>query len=124
MVEAWCPVDRVTGSYGVSEEGVVRLIRMNWRMVVLELVAKRGAPMSYNAIARESGLNSRTLATVLKELTKENLLDRKTVFGSKARAEYTATIIGKRMATMPCPLLRFAADRNNGSDHGVRRANR
>jgi DNA-binding HxlR family transcriptional regulator len=51
---------------------------------------------------------------VLKELTREKLLDRKEIPGAGRKVEYSATIIGKRIATMPCPLLKFASDKKIG----------
>ena len=111
MVTPWCPVENVVKSYGVSSREIARLVRMNWRMVVLSLVAGSGKPIQYSRIERESGLNSRTLALVLKELTREKLLDRKELPGAGRKVEYSATIIGKRIATMPCPLLKFASDK-------------
>jgi DNA-binding HxlR family transcriptional regulator len=114
MATQWCPVEKVVKSYGVSSMEMARLVRMNWRMVVLSLVAGSGKPMQYSRIEKESGLNSRTLALVLKELTKEKLLDRKEISGAGRKIEYSATIIGKRIATMPCPLLKFASDKKIG----------
>lgn len=105
---AWCPVDRVTGSYGISNAEVVRLIRMNWRMVVLEIISSHDSQITYSEIAGKSGLSSRTLAIVLKELTSERLVDK---HGGRGNGGYSITIVGKRIATMPCPLLRFASDR-------------
>ncbi len=108
---AWCPVERVVGSYGISSNDIARLVRMNWRMVVLEIVAAHEGAMPYSDIASESGLNSRTLSIILRELTKERLLDKHGPSEGSGRAGYSASMIGKRIATMPCPILRFASER-------------
>lgn len=105
---AWCPVDRVVGLYGVSNDEMLRLVRMNWRMVVLEIIAQ-GSPIPYSMIAKRSGLNSRTLTIVLKELAAERLIDRHVSVGKGT--SYSVSIIGSRIVTMPCPLLRFASER-------------
>lgn len=109
--KAWCPVDRVVGSYGISNEEVARLVRMNWRMAVLEIVSAHDGSMSYSEIASRCGLNSRTLSIILRELAKERLLDKHGPLERGGKAGYSISIIGKRIATMPCPILRFASDR-------------
>ncbi|MCL5100536.1 MAG: winged helix-turn-helix transcriptional regulator [Candidatus Marsarchaeota archaeon] len=109
--EAWCPVERVTRSYGLNRKEIVDLVRMNWRAIVLEIIVTNKKSMTYGMIAEESGLNSKTLSSILKILTNENMLERHEIKGVKKRVEYSATIIGKRIATMPCPLLRYSLEK-------------
>ncbi len=108
----WCPVERTIETYKMLDrKSLMKLVRMNWRMVVLEIVASSGEPMTYGSIARISGLSSRTISRILKELTAEKLLERKPMPGHGAREGYSATIIGTRISTMPCPILKFASDK-------------
>ena len=114
----WCPVERTVETYKMLDrESLVKLVRMNWRMVVLEIVASSGGPMTYGGIARISGLSSRTVSKILKELTAERLLERKPVPGRGARKSYSATIIGMRISTMQCQILRFASDKMEKKAH-------
>lgn len=109
-VRTWCPINTVLGPYGMKKDQVLGLIRMNHRMTVLEVISSSRSPMSYSAVAHDTGLNSRTLALVLKELASEKLIDRISISGSRARAAYSATVIGRRIVTMPCPLLRLTPE--------------
>ena len=106
----FCPVERTVRVYKMIDRKVLMsLIKMNWRMVVLNIVVSSGIPMRYGEIAKESGLSSRTLSLILKELLSENLIDKKPYPGNPTLG-YSATIVGKRLATIPCPILKLASD--------------
>lgn len=111
-----CPITNVMGGYGIGSRIMLKIVRMNWRMTVMSIMACSGGSMHYNDIHRSSGLNPRTLSLVLKDLTESRLVGRKVESGPAVRVRYSLTEAGRKLSQSGCPFLEIAA----GGDGSVK----
>ena len=110
-VESSCPIPGIMSSERVGAEAVLSLLKSEWKLLVLNLVSYN-RHMRYNEIKEMSGLNSKTLSMVLRELTQSGLLSKEVTEKWPIRADYSLTSAGMKIATVRCPLIEFAANGN------------
>ena len=108
-INDYCAVANVMGRYGIGGRSLIRIIRMNWRMTVMSMLACSRGSMHYNDISKSSGLNPRTLSLVLKDLTESRLVSRKIERGPGVRVNYSLTDAGRTLIVSRCPFLEIAA---------------
>ncbi len=110
-----CPVQDIMSRYKLSEEGIMSMVRLNWRMSVLGILsASDSEGINYNRIHSITGLNPRTLSIILKELTSEKVLKRTVTGGSPPHVKYSLTKLGADVVRAPCPIFDMARNRNGG----------
>lgn len=107
-----CPVQIITEKYGLDEDSLMGIVRLNWRMAIIGILGKiDGKTANYNTISRITGLNPRMLSIVLKELTKEKLVSRVAIEGKPTFRAYRLTTAGMEIAGAQCPILSIAKGR-------------
>ena len=110
-----CPVQEIIGKYGMDEKSLMNIVRLNWRMSILSILASGGSEgVNYNRLYSMTGLNPRTLSIVLKELTSEKVLKRTVTNGSPPHVRYSLTKLGADVVRAPCPIFDMARKRNSG----------
>ena len=106
-----CPVKCLVDRYGMPEKDMLDMVRLNWRMAVLGVIAS-DAPegTNYNRVRELTSLNSKTLTIILKGLTPANILNREDYRDKKrsAHVTYLLTGLGKEIVRSSCPLLCLA----------------
>ncbi len=108
-----CPVQAIMDNYKMEEEEIMNVVRLNWRMSVLSILASsEPSGVNYNRIHSITGLNPRTLSIILKELTADKILKRAVSGGSPPRVKYSLTKLGIDVAKAQCPIFDMARSRN------------
>lgn len=105
-----CPILQVMGDYNISRKGMLNVVRMNWRMTLLEIIAGGNGRMHYNKLLRVSGLNPRTLSLVLGDLARDKFVKRIVEPGPGISVTYGLTDAGSKIAMSGCLLLEIAGD--------------
>jgi len=98
-------------------DGVIETIGKKWSLLIVNEIGNHGS-LRYNDLLDElSGISPSTLATMLKELQKENIISREAFNEIPPRVEYTLTKRGKELRIAIMPLLKWATKKGNFKMH-------
>jgi len=98
-------------------DGVIETIGKKWSLLIVNEIGNHDS-LRYNDLLDElRGISPSTLATMLKELQKEDILSRKAFNEIPPRVEYTLTKRGKELRIAIMPLLKWATKKGNFKMH-------
>jgi DNA-binding HxlR family transcriptional regulator len=105
-VTCLCPLD-----------GVIDTIGKKWGLLIINEIGNHGK-LRYNELMSElKGISPSTLASMLKELEKENLIEKEMFREIPPRVEYSLSIRGKELRDAILPLIRWATKKGNYKMH-------
>ena len=94
-------------------DGVIDLIGKKWSLLVINEIGNHGK-LRYNQLMSElKGISPSTLASMLKEFEKEELIGKETFNEIPPRVEYSLTTRGKELRQSIMPLLKWATKKGN-----------
>ncbi len=101
-----CPID-----------GIIETISKKWSLLLVNEIGNHGS-LRYNDLLEElKGISPSTLASMLKELQKEDILSRQAFNEIPPRVEYSLTNRGKELRIAIMPLLKWATKKGNFKMH-------
>jgi DNA-binding HxlR family transcriptional regulator len=102
----FCPLD-----------GVIETIGKKWSLLIVNELGNHGS-LRYKDLSEElKGISPSTLASMLKELQKEDLISREAFNEIPPRVEYTLTKRGRELRIAIIPLLTWATKKGNFKMH-------
>lgn len=98
-------------------DGVIDTIGKKWGLLIINEIGNHGK-LRYNQLMSElKGISPSTLASMLKELEKENLIEKEMFREIPPRVEYSLSIRGKDLREAILPLIRWAMKKGNYKMH-------
>ena len=98
-------------------DGVIETIGKKWTLLLVNEIGNHGS-LRYNDLLEElKGISPSTLASMLKELQKEDIISREAFNEIPPRVEYTLTKRGKELRIAIIPLLKWATKKGNFKMH-------
>lgn len=94
-------------------EGIINTIAKKWAILVISTLGHHERIRFNDIMAHLKGISPKTLADLLKELQKENLISRESFAETPPRVEYSLTEDGKQLCEAIIPLVRWAENRDN-----------
>jgi DNA-binding HxlR family transcriptional regulator len=89
-------------------EGIIDLIAKKWSLLIINELGNHGS-LRFNELMRElRPITPKMLSDLLKELTKEGLVKRKTYNTIPPKVEYSLTEKGKELRKAIIPLIQWA----------------
>ena len=101
-------------------EGIINIIAKKWAILIISIIGHHEKIRFSDIIQRLDGISPKTLADVLKELRKENLIHRESFPEIPPRVEYSLTEDGKQLCEAVLPLIRWAEKRDTIDTHACR----
>ena len=94
-------------------DGVMNSISKKWALLIINMIGNHRS-IRFNSLMNElSGISPRTLADTLKDLQREQLIERNAFPEIPPRVEYHLTKDGEALRESVIPLLKWAAKRDN-----------
>ncbi|TAK19461.1 MAG: transcriptional regulator [Nitrosarchaeum sp.] len=98
-------------------DGIIEIIGKKWTLLLINEIGNHRS-LRYNDFLEElKGISPSTLASVLKELQKENIISREAFNEIPPRVEYTLTERGKELRVAIMPLIKWATKKGNFKMH-------
>ena len=98
-------------------DGVIETIGKKWTLLLVNEIGNHES-LRYNDLLDELlGISPSTLASMLKELQKEDIISREAFNEIPPRVEYTLTKRGKELRVAIMPLLKWATKKGNFRMH-------
>lgn len=98
-------------------DGVIDTIGKKWGLLIINEIGNHGK-LRYSEIMRElKGISPSTLASMLKDLEKENLVQKEIFKEIPPRVEYSLSAKGKELRKAIIPLIKWATKKGNYSVH-------
>jgi len=98
-------------------DGIIETIGKKWALLLVNEIGNHGS-LRYNDILEElKGISPSTLASMLKELQKEDIIFREAFNEIPPRVEYTLTKRGRELRQAIIPLLKWATKKGNFKMH-------
>lgn len=94
-------------------EGSINIIAKKWAILIISIIGHHEKIRFNDIMQRLDGISPKTLADVLKDLKKENLIHREAFPEIPPRVEYSLTEDGKQLCEAVLPLIRWAEKRDN-----------
>jgi DNA-binding HxlR family transcriptional regulator len=104
-------------------EGIINIIAKKWAILIISIIGHHQKIRFNDIMQRLDGISPKTLADVLKDLQKENLIHRESFSEIPPRVEYSLTDDGKQLCDAVLPLIRWAEERDNFDAHSRCRGN-
>jgi DNA-binding HxlR family transcriptional regulator len=101
-------------------EGIINIIAKKWAILIISIIGHHGKIRFNDIMQRLDGISPKTLADVLKNLQKENLIHRESFAEIPPRVEYSLTDDGKQLCEAVLPLIQWAEQRDNIDKHRCR----
>lgn len=101
-------------------EGIINIIAKKWAILIISIIGNQEKIRFNDIMQRLDGISPKTLADVLKDLRKENLIHRESFSEMPPRVEYSLTEDGKQLCEAVLPLIRWAEQRDNIDKHRCR----
>ena len=98
-----CPVSKKV-SEGMDLQSLRQLIKSHWHLSTLEVLKSLGSS-NFNKLYDISGLNPKTLTSVLKDLVGMGLVERKVVSQHPLAVSYSITEKGISVVSLDCPFI-------------------
>lgn len=94
-------------------EGIINTIAKKWAVLVISIIGHHGKIRFNDIMAHLEAISPKTLSDLLKDLQKENLIQRESFAETPPRVEYSLTEDGKDLCEAIVPLIRWAEKRDN-----------
>ena len=101
-------------------EGIINIIAKKWAILIISIIGHQEKIRFNNIMQRLDGISPKTLADVLKDLQKENLIHRESFSEIPPRVEYSLTEDGKQLCEAVLPLIQWAEQRDTVDKHKCR----
>jgi len=101
-------------------EGIINIIAKKWDILIISIIGHHEKIRFNDIMQRLDGISPKTLADVLKDLKKENLIHREAFPEIPPRVEYSLTEDGKQLCEAVLPLIQWAEKRDNIDKHRCR----
>lgn len=101
-------------------EGIINIIAKKWAILIISIIGHHEKIRFNDIMLRLEGISPKTLADVLKDLKKENLIHREAFPEIPPRVEYSLTEDGKQLCEAVLPLIQWAEKRDNVDKHRCR----
>jgi DNA-binding HxlR family transcriptional regulator len=96
-------------------DGVIDTIGKKWGLLVVNEIGNHGK-LRYNELMSElKGISPSTLASMLKDLEKEDLVQREVFREIPPRVEYSLSARGRELREAIVPLIKWASKKGNYS---------
>ena len=93
-------------------EGIINIIAKKWAILIISIIGHHEKIRFNDIMQRLDGISPKSLADVLKDLKKENLIHRESFAEIPPRVEYSLTKDGKQLCEAVLPLIRWAEKRD------------
>ena len=98
-------------------DGVIDTIGKKWGLLIINEIGNHGK-LRFNELASElKGISPSTLASMLKDLEKEDLVEKEVFREIPPRVEYSLSARGKQLREAIIPLIRWATKKGNYTVH-------
>lgn len=98
-------------------DGVIDTIGKKWGLLIINEIGNHGK-LRYNELMAElNGISSSTLASMLKDLEKEVLIEKEVFREIPPRVEYSLSTRGKELREAIIPLIKWATKKGNFTIH-------
>jgi DNA-binding HxlR family transcriptional regulator len=94
-------------------EGIINTIAKKWAILVISILGYHQTIRFNDIMAHLDGISPKTLSDLLKDLQKENLIQRESFAETPPRVEYSLTEEGKQLCDAVIPLIKWAENRDN-----------
>jgi DNA-binding HxlR family transcriptional regulator len=101
-------------------EGIINIIAKKWAILIISIIGHHEKIRFNSIMQRLDGISPKTLADVLKDLQKENLIHRESFSEIPPRVEYSLTEDGKQLCEAVLPLIQWAEKRDTVDKHKCR----
>jgi DNA-binding HxlR family transcriptional regulator len=101
-------------------EGIINIIAKKWAILIISIIGHHEKIRFNDIQQRLDGISPKTLADVLKDLQKENLIHRESFSEIPPRVEYSLTEDGKQLCEAVLPLIQWAEQRDSADKHRCR----
>jgi len=101
-------------------EGIINIIAKKWAILIISIIGHHEKIRFNDIMQRLDGISPKTLTDVLKDLQKENLIQREAFSEIPPRVEYSLTDDGKQLCDAVRPLIQWAEQRDNTDNHRCR----
>lgn len=94
-------------------DGVIDTIGKKWGLLIINEIGNHGR-LRYNELMSElAGISPSTLASMLKDLEKEKLIEKEVFKEIPPRVEYSLSTRGKELREAIIPLIKWATKKGN-----------
>lgn len=98
-------------------DGVIDTIGKKWGLLIINEIGNHGK-LRYNELMLElQSISPSTLASMLKDLEKENLIQKEVFREIPPRVEYSLSARGRELRDAIIPLIKWATKKGNYSVH-------
>lgn len=98
-------------------DGVIDTIGKKWGLLIINEIGNHGK-LRYNELMAElNGISPSTLASMLKDLEKEVLIEKEVFREIPPRVEYSLSTRGKELREAIIPLIKWATKKGNFTIH-------
>jgi len=101
-------------------EGIINIIAKKWAILIISIIGHHEKIRFTDIMQRLDGISPTTLADVLKNLQKENLIRRESFSEIPPRVEYSLTEDGKNLCKAVLPLIQWSEQRDTSDRHRCR----
>lgn len=101
-------------------EGIINIIAKKWAILIISIIGHHQKIRFSDIAQRLDGISPKTLADVLKDLQKANLIHREAFSEIPPRVEYSLTGDGEKLCEAVLPLIRWAEQRDKSDRHTCR----
>jgi DNA-binding HxlR family transcriptional regulator len=101
-------------------EGIINIIAKKWAILIISIIGHHEKIRFNDIMKRLEGISPKTLADVLKDLQKENLIHRQSFSEIPPRVEYSLTEDGEKLCEAVLPLIQWAEKRDTIDKHKCR----
>jgi len=98
-------------------EGIINIIAKKWPILIISIIGHHERIRFSDIMQRLDGISPKTLADVLKDLQRENLIHRESFSEIPPRVEYSLTDDGKKLCEAVRPLIQWAEERDSSAPH-------
>ncbi|KEQ55948.1 HxlR family transcriptional regulator protein [Marine Group I thaumarchaeote SCGC AAA799-E16] len=98
-------------------DGVIDTIGKKWGLLIINEIGNHGKLRYKELMAELKGISPSTLASMLKDFEKEELVAKQVFNEIPPRAEYSLTKRGKELRIAIIPLLKWATKKGNFKMH-------
>ena len=98
-------------------DGVIDTIGKKWGLLIINEIGNHGK-LRYNELMSElKGISPSSLASMLKDLEKEKLIEKEIFREIPPRVEYSLSVRGRDLREAIIPLIRWATKKGNYTMH-------
>ncbi|TBR22137.1 MAG: transcriptional regulator [Candidatus Nitrosotenuis sp.] len=98
-------------------DGVIDTIGKKWGLLIINEIGNHGRLRYSELMSELKGISPSTLASMLKELEKENMIEKEIFREIPPRVEYSLSTRGKELREAIIPLIKWATKKGNYTIH-------